>query len=920
MDLRSDFARLAAAAGEGVPLASRCTVFMESDLVHHVQRGSPLPALLRAIAEAVVDNYLDRVARGRRPGSRVVLQGGVARNAAVVDAFRRRLAPADVAVHPAPGLSGAIGAALLAADRAGAQRFSSAFRGFVVDSEIKPGSLRCRLCENTFEVNVFETPSGRFYFGDLCGRYAEASTGEKTGTDHTELKETMLRGLVRSAQGGEVLGIPEALLFREMFPFWFAFFGALGFKVVTSGPSSTSKLNAGLARLPAETCLPVKLLFGHVAELAGTGASRIFIPALDRVGDGLACPYIQHAASMIRSVFPDLPLVTYGLLPGLGARERDALVEEIAKALGRRATEIAAAYEEAEESYRLARRALAVVPEPQRPVAVILGKPYNSGDRFINLALPAKLARAGFDVAHADQLFDLEVGALPEEYDSITWSFCRRELRAAMAMRGRENLFPVVIGNFGCGPDSFTLPLVEDELGDRPSLFLELDEHRADAGLDTRVEAFAQRALGWLEQRRRERTVDTEPWRAPPRPKSDALRREYILPWFSDHAHAFAGALRAEGVSVRVLPRPDRSVAEAAIEFSGGKQCHPFQMIAGDVILLERKGVLPTGAIYLFPTSDGSCLISQYVPTVQRYLDTIGRADVRVMGAGSADLSDRFGKGFLLNIGRGVTAIEYLLRLRHELRPYEVRKGEIDAAYARALELFVDAQAAGRAQDGLMEAVWLLQRVETRARGTRPVIGIAGDVYTRVNPAANGDLFELLEELGCEVWLAPTIIDVAGTRSSDPVPGRLPRHRELWENTYSWAANALKNMELWQVQRHFKGLLRNLLEPDAGEVAASTREVLLQPSDTLLRLNLAKHVDFAKKDVDGILNVYCLNCMVGTATTAIHAALKAQIGEVPMMSLVFDGLGTTHVRNRLEAFVHRVKRAREERRSSGQAD
>lgn len=32
-----------------------------------------------------------------------------------------------------------------------------------------------------------------------------------------------------------------------------------------------------------------------------------------------------------------------------------------------------------------------------------------------------------------------------------------------------------------------------------------------------------------------------------------------------------------------------------------------------------------------------------------------------------------------------------------------------------------------------------------------------------------------------------------------------------------------------------------------------------------------------------------------------------------MMPLVFDAMGPTHTRNRVEAFVHRVKRSREKR-------
>jgi predicted CoA-substrate-specific enzyme activase len=916
VDLKTEFAALAQQARAPTPLASRCTVFMESDLVHHLQQGAQLPALTRGIAEAVVDNYMDRVARQGRPGRRVVLQGGVAHNAAVVDAFRQRLANSTVEVHPTPGLSGAVGVALMARELA-APGPVRAFRGFALAAELKPRTFGCQLCENRCEVNIFEVGADRFYFGDLCGRYSEAATGEAPGKDHTEVREMMLRALVRSAVGGEVIGLPEALSFREYFPFWFSFFGALGFKVVTSGPTTAAKLHAGLARLPAETCLPTKLLFGHVAELEQAGVKRVFIPATDRMAGGLCCPYVQHAAAMVAGVFPSLEVLSVPLLPEASLRERERLIAETARRLSRKESEVEQAIAEAFESFRLFKRTTAVEPRTDRPTVVLLGKPYHVTDRFLNLALPAKLARAGFDVVLADQLLPSDEGPVPAHCECVTWGFSRRMLRAAAVVAQRDHLFAVTVGNFGCGPDSFVVPLVEAELGDKPSLFLEMDEHRADAGLDTRVEAFAQRALRWLRDRRAAgagKRVDAAPKTPAPRPGEG---KEFLLPWFSDHAHAFAGALRAEGMKARVLPLTGPEALQAAVEVTGGKQCLPFQAIAGDALLSARRGELPRGATYLFPVTGGNCLITQYVPTIRRHLEELGRADVAVMGTRSEDILERFGPGFILNLGRGVAAIEYLLRTRYELRPYEVNKGEVDAAYRRSVDLVVESLAASRPHEGLATAVAELRKVETRDRGTRPVIGVAGDVYTRVNPVANGGLFELLEELGCEVWLSPTILDMVMS-SKDPIPGRLPRYRELWESTAAWATSLVKSMELWQVQRQFKGLLRNIEEPGQEQIDKSVEGLLASNADLVLVLNVAKHVDFAKKRVDGILNAFCLNCMVGTSTAAVYPGLKEKTGEVPMMSLVFDGLGATHLKNRLEAFVHRVNRARASRRAGAE--
>ena len=60
------------------------------------------------------------------------------------------------------------------------------------------------------------------------------------------------------------LGIPSALVYYEYFPMWRAFFQVLGMEVVVSPSTTRAMVTAGLQRIVAETCLPVKVCAGHV--------------------------------------------------------------------------------------------------------------------------------------------------------------------------------------------------------------------------------------------------------------------------------------------------------------------------------------------------------------------------------------------------------------------------------------------------------------------------------------------------------------------------------------------------------------------------------------------------------------------------------------------------------------------------------
>ncbi len=59
-------------------------------------------------------------------------------------------------------------------------------------------------------------------------------------------------------------------------------------------------------------------------------------------------------------------------------------------------------------------------------------------------------------------------------------------------------MFGVFMGNFRCGPDSFLTHYVRDEMKGKPYLHIEVDEHSADAGLVTRLEAFLDSLDGYL--------------------------------------------------------------------------------------------------------------------------------------------------------------------------------------------------------------------------------------------------------------------------------------------------------------------------------------------------------------------------------------------------------------------------------------
>jgi len=80
LSIKEEFGNLALNARCPVSLGERCTVFMESDLVHHQQKGARRDDLVSGLSYSIVLNYLNKVVGDKRVGNNIFFQGGTAFN------------------------------------------------------------------------------------------------------------------------------------------------------------------------------------------------------------------------------------------------------------------------------------------------------------------------------------------------------------------------------------------------------------------------------------------------------------------------------------------------------------------------------------------------------------------------------------------------------------------------------------------------------------------------------------------------------------------------------------------------------------------------------------------------------------------------------------------------------------------------
>lgn len=142
-----EFGKIALTSKHPANIAARCTVFAESDLVHKIQMGHPREDIIAGLCHAVVNNYLNNVAKGKKIVGPVVFQGGVSKNEGVVKAFEKALG-LPVLVDETGHLMGAYGVAILAKS-SGVER---PFQFDVAQMTFQTREACCGKCPNNCEV------------------------------------------------------------------------------------------------------------------------------------------------------------------------------------------------------------------------------------------------------------------------------------------------------------------------------------------------------------------------------------------------------------------------------------------------------------------------------------------------------------------------------------------------------------------------------------------------------------------------------------------------------------------------------------------------------------------------------------------------------------------------------------------------
>ena len=367
-------------------------------------------------------------------------------------------------------------------------------------------------------------------------------------------------------------------------------------------------------------------------------------------------------------------------------------------------------------------------------------------------------------------------------------------------------------------------------------------------------------------------------------------------------SYLLAAAIRSIGFDCWPTTHSDSRTLEMGGKVTSGEECYPQKITVGDFLrMIDDVG--RDKVAFLMPEANGPCRFGQYRHLIRHTLDDLGYTDVPVITITSNDGYSSIGQysqDLIRTAWRAVLAHDTLMKMLLRTRPYELEPGSTDQVYLDGLRDVGKALSLRDASHKQRLAATVKAMTETRDRfravparydRSRPLIGVVGEIFCRLNQFANADLIRLVEEQGGECWLA----DIAEwVWYVDDEHGR----RLAEEGRSVSKENLVRKIKSKVQLRDEHALLAPYADDFVGyEEAHSVREVLdlsypYLPYDGALGemvLSTGKAIYLQGKGADGIIDVSPFTCMNGIVTEAIYPAVSRDHDGLPIRTFYFDG-------------------------------
>ncbi len=820
------------------------------------------------------------------------------------------------------------------------------FKGFdVFKQKIEAESFECKSCPNTCSVNMVKLQKGqRLFMGDRCEKFSGKKTDAgKNVTDYFALREKIFNSyVVTDKHKKNNFGFLRAMNNLEYLPLYTKFFSELGLGTIISDATNPAIVSKGLTSSVAETCFPVKIALGHFNNLVSQKPDYIFLPCVSQIHkdddfvNSFGCPWTQALPYFINSsfniksgsdwieyqgikIFEPKLRYDYGMEKELN--NMGILLRKIDISISKKT--IAAATKKAIQHYQdfcdeIRRTGKKILDDLKyEKIFVLISRPYNGYDAGANMGIGRIFSKIGIHCLPMD-FIEYADEKLPSEISTMYWA------------RGQKNI-----------KLAYKISRLYEE--DVPWLELQIDEHSAEAGVVTRIEAFYDSLktmrlksrglnlnlvyltnfgcgpdsfiLKYIERAMNKKSSVSDVG------YSSIKGKVILIPPMGDRAYLITALMESlMGSKGGIVMETDKKCIRLGRANSSDQECVPYVLTLGAELkyieMIEKGELKFNGEVltlddvaFFMATAQGPCRFGQYILNQKKVLEDKGYGNVQLFSLDGNKNYEGYGKDFYKRGWESMVVGDNLYKIKLLLRPLEVNTGEVNELYNKQLfELTEVIKNNGDIYRYSEKAAKAFSEIEVRELDI-PTVGILGEIYLRFDDFINENIVKTLEEAGVRAIVAPisnwlylcTMIKEAEDIAAGDRLSAIGNKVQMAVQKYIFkklTAPYKKYFKppLWCDDADFKELIQsggNFVDKSfRGEAILSVGEIMA----------------FQKHGFSGAVSVMPFKCMPGTVVDAVINSLEKDHSFYPMLSLSYDGTEQANRMNKIRTFVHQVKK------------
>ena len=250
--------------------------------------------------------------------------------------------------------------------------------------------------------------------------------------------------------------------------------------------------------------------------------------------------------------------------------------------------------------------------------------------------------------------------------------------------------------------------------------------------------------------------------------------------------------------------------------------------------------------------------------------------------------------------------MDMLRKMKQERSPYELMPGTTEQVYQQSLKDLVNCMENGgdNLTDTLAGIAYAFTQIPISNGKRKPVIAVVGEIFMRDNDFCSAHLVKRLEKFGAETWIAPfaewlSYSTIRYTRDSK------------WKGDFKGVVKS-RLQEYFQertaskIIKPFHGLFDEDKEVAVKDMLNACGPYVHRHYDGDPALNLGTSAILADRGISGIANILPFTCMPGTLVASVSDQLRKDKGNIPYVSIAYDGQEDVSIDLRLQAFMHQA--------------